>query len=133
MTIQLRGSAAERHHDVLHDVEPSAATSVEQIHGAVVDVVEVEGVNALLGADQNDLVIRLRVNLKKRGGICVTKNDDKSNRVRTADAFWRSAHVLVSDSSGHSFIFPMLFCSNSAHFPEIQLMCDGRTDGHTLL
>ena len=25
----------------------------------------------------------------------------------------------------------MLFCSNSAHFSEIQLVCDGRTDGPT--
>ena len=25
----------------------------------------------------------------------------------------------------------MLFCSNSAHFPEIQLVCDGPTDGPT--
>ena len=28
-------------------------------------------------------------------------------------------------------MFPMLFCSNSAHFSEIQLVCDGRTDRPT--
>ena len=28
-------------------------------------------------------------------------------------------------------MFPMLFCSNSVHFSEIQLVCNGRTDGPT--
>ena len=27
-------------------------------------------------------------------------------------------------------MFLMLFCSNSAHFSENQLVCDGRTDRH---
>ena len=31
----------------------------------------------------------------------------------------------------HSFIFLVLFCTNFAHFSEIQLECDGRTDGQT--
>ena len=68
---------------------------------------------------------------------------NKSNKVRTIDAFSLTACVLVSKSSFklHTFLFLMLFCSNSAHFSEIQLVCDGRTDrrtdrrtdGHTLL
>ena len=28
-------------------------------------------------------------------------------------------------------MFPVLFCSNLAHFWEIQLVCDGQTDGRT--
>ena len=41
--------------------------------------------------------------------------------------------VLVSELSfkWHSFIFLMLFCSNSAHFSETQHVCNGRTDGRT--
>ena len=31
----------------------------------------------------------------------------------------------------HSFMFLMLFCSNSVHFLEIQLVCHGRTDRRT--
>ena len=46
---------------------------------------------------------------------------------------WRTARVLVFESSfkWHTFSFLMLFCSNSAHFPEIQLVCDGPTDRPT--
>ena len=46
---------------------------------------------------------------------------------------WRPARVLVLESSSkwHTFLFLMLFCSNSAHFSEIQLVCDGPTDGRT--
>ena len=52
---------------------------------------------------------------------------NKSKRFQTTDAFWRSARVLVSELSFKwlSFMFPMLFCSNSA------LVCDGRTDRRT--
>ena len=55
------------------------------------------------------------------------------NRVQTTDAFWRSASVLVSELSfkWHCFMFLTLFCSKSAHFSEIQLVCDGRTDRRT--
>ena len=58
---------------------------------------------------------------------------NKLNRVRTTDAFWQPAGVLVSESSfkWRTFMFPMLFCSNSVHFSEIQLVCDGPTDGPT--
>ena len=61
------------------------------------------------------------------------KERNKSNRVRTTDAFWQTARVLVFKSSfkWHSFMFLMLFCSNSAHFSEIQLVCDLQTDGRT--
>ena len=47
--------------------------------------------------------------------------------------FWLTARVLVFESSSrwHTFLFLMLFCSNSAHFSEIQLVCDGPTDGRT--
>ena len=46
---------------------------------------------------------------------------------------WRTARVLVFESSfkWHTFLFLMLFCSNSAHFLEVQLVCDRRTDGRT--
>ena len=46
---------------------------------------------------------------------------------------WRTARELVFESSfkWHTFLFLMLFCSNSAHFSEIQLVCDRRTDGRT--
>ena len=53
------------------------------------------------------------------------------------DVFWLTARVLVFESSSrwHTFLFLMLFCSNSPHFLEIQLVCDGptnrRTDGRT--
>ena len=58
---------------------------------------------------------------------------NKSDRVQTSDSFWRSARVLVYELSfkWHSFMFPMLFCSISAHFPEIQLVCDRQTDERT--
>ena len=61
-------------------------------------------------------------------------NDNKSNKSRTRDAFWRSAGALVFESfiKWHNFMCPMFFCSNSAqkyHFSEIQLVCDRRTDG----
>ena len=63
----------------------------------------------------------------------INESINKSNRVRTTDAFWRSARVLVSELSfkWHSFMFPMLFFSNSACFSEIQLVCDGTTDEPT--
>ena len=46
---------------------------------------------------------------------------------------WRTACVLVFDSSFKwvTFLFLMLFCSISAHFSEIQLVCDRPTDGPT--
>ena len=59
--------------------------------------------------------------------------ENKLNRVQTTDAFWRSASVLVSELSfkWHSLMFLTLFCSKSAHFSEIQLVCDGWTDRPT--
>ena len=46
---------------------------------------------------------------------------------------WQTACVLVFESSfkQHTFLFLMLFSSNSTHFSEIQLVCDGPTDGGT--
>ena len=46
---------------------------------------------------------------------------------------WRTARVLVFESSfkWHTFLFLMLFCWNSAHFSEIQFVCDLPTDGRT--
>ena len=43
----------------------------------------------------------------------------------------RSTRVLVFESSfkWHTFLYLMLFHSNSAHFSDIQLVCDRRTDG----
>ena len=70
---------------------------------------------------------------RRRGRKKIQRN--KSDRVQKTDAFWRSARVTVSELSfkWHSFMFPMLFCLNSAHFLQIQLVCEGRTDGHALL
>ena len=58
---------------------------------------------------------------------------NKSNRVRTTDVFRRTARLLVFESSfnWHTFLFLMLFCSNSAYFSEIRLVCGGRTDRPT--
>ena len=58
---------------------------------------------------------------------------NKSNRVWTTDAFWRSARILVSESSfkRQSFMFPVLFFCSLPHFSEIQFMCDEPTDGPT--
>ena len=57
------------------------------------------------------------------------------------DVLWWTARVLVFKSSFEwfTFLFLMLFCSSSAHFSEIQLVCDGpmsalkdqRTNGGT--
>ena len=61
---------------------------------------------------------------------------NKSEGVQTSDAFWRSARVLVSELSfkWYNFIFLVLFCSilvEISDFSEIQLVCDGGTDGRT--
>ena len=60
-------------------------------------------------------------------------NWNKSDRVQTSDAFWRSASVLVSELSFKwlSLMFLILLCSNSAHISEIQLLCDGPMDRQT--
>ena len=46
---------------------------------------------------------------------------------------WRTACVLVFELSfkWRTFMFLMLFCSISAYFSEIQLVCDRRTDRPT--
>ena len=86
---------------------------------------------------------RLRLRKKERDSVRKEKRkkekekekekENKSNRVRTTDSFWLTARVIVFESSSkwHTFLFLMLFCSNSAHFSEIQLVCDGPTDGRT--
>ena len=51
---------------------------------------------------------------------------NKSDRVHTSDAFWRSASLLVSESS---FKWLMLFCSNSQKFNSCVM--DGQMDGPT--
>ena len=69
----------------------------------------------------------------------IWQRKNKSNRVRITDAFSRTARVHVFESSfkWHTILFLMLFCSKLAHFSEIQLVwdrrTDGPTDGHTLL
>ena len=55
---------------------------------------------------------------------------NKSSRVRTTDAFSGELPAYLS-FKWHTFLFLMLFCSNSAYFSEIQLVCDGPTDGRT--
>ena len=57
----------------------------------------------------------------------------KSDGVQTTGAFWRAARVLVFENSfkSHSLTFLVLFCSNLAHFSEIQLACDRPTDRRT--
>ena len=46
---------------------------------------------------------------------------------------WQTTRVLVFESSFKwpSVLFLMLFCSISAHFSEIQLVCDRPTDWRT--
>ena len=41
------------------------------------------------------------------------------------------AYLSLNRLLNGSFMFPMLYCSNSTHFPEIQLVCDAPTDGRT--
>ena len=45
-----------------------------------------------------------------------------NNRIRTKDAFWRSARILVSEWSLKWYNFM---------FTEIQLVCDGQAEGRT--
>ena len=67
------------------------------------------------------------------GGVFGVIYINKSDGGQTSDTFWRTVRVPVSWLSfyWHTIIFLMLFCSNSAHFSEIQLVCDERTDGRT--
>ena len=69
---------------------------------------------------------------------------NKSNEVRTTDALWKTARVLVLESSikWHTFLLLMLFWPNWPWpWPNSQKfnLCVtdgqtyGRTDGHTLL
>ena len=60
----------------------------------------------------------------------ILKQDEQSSDNRCV--LWRIACVLVFESSfnWHTLLFLMLFCSNSAHFSEIQLcVTDRSTDG----
>ena len=71
---------------------------------------------------------RFRSNITSRKAH--NQSESTWNRVRTTDAFSRTARVLDFESSfkWHTILFLMLFCSNLAHFSEIQLVCDRRTD-----
>ena len=80
---------------------------------------------------------------KLRSRIATRINEGQKDRKQVEQSsdnrcvLLRTARVLVFESSfaWHIFLFLMLFCSISAHFSEIQLVCDlptdGRTDGRT--
>ena len=50
----------------LDDEHPDGPPGVEEVHGVLVELVEVERVDALLGAHQDMLVVRLRVDPRRR-------------------------------------------------------------------
>ena len=66
-------------------------------------------------------------------------NDDDEDKEQVEQSLdnrcvlWRTACVLVFELSfkWRTFLFLILFCSISAHFSEIKLVCDGPTDGRT--
>ena len=57
------------------------------------------------------------------------------NDMNKSDGHQMRSGELYASFLWHTFMFLMLFCSNSAHCSEIQLVCDGptneRTDGRT--
>merc|ERR1719285_36154 len=62
MTEQGRSLARESHHDVLDDKHPDRPTRVEQVHGVLVELIEVKRVDPLFSPHQDVLVVRLRMN-----------------------------------------------------------------------
>ena len=56
---------------------------------------------------------------------------NKSSQIKSSDAFWWSACILVLSFQWHSLMFLMLFFLNSADISETQLLCDQLTDGRT--
>ena len=63
MTEQGRSLARESHHDVLDDKHPDRPTRVEQVHGVLVELIEVKRVDPLLSPHQDVLVVCLRMDL----------------------------------------------------------------------
>ena len=53
------------HKDILDDEHPGSSSRIEQVHGVLVKLVEVEGVDALLGTHQDVLVVRLWVDPRR--------------------------------------------------------------------
>ena len=46
----------ERHEHIFDVVEPGTATGVDQLHGSFVDLVQIQCVQAFIGAQENVLV-----------------------------------------------------------------------------
>ena len=65
--------------------------------------------------------LRTELRSKDKGHDEQKKKPGRSDRVQTTVALWLNARVFVFEMSlkWHSFLFLMLFCSNSAHFSEI--------------
>ena len=59
---------------------------------------------------------------------------NKSDRVQTSDALWRSGRLIVPELSfiWRSSMFLMQFCPNSGYFAKLQLVCDGPTNEKTV-
>ena len=90
-----------------------------------------------------------KVKCKTRCPNCFIQNENaleefwfpknKSDRVQTSDAFWRSSCVFVSELSLYWYysMFLILFCSNSVRIStrmwRMDVRTDGGTDRHTLL
>ena len=53
------------HKDILDDEHPGSSSRIEQVHGVLVKLVEVEGVDALLCTHQDVLVVRLWVDPRR--------------------------------------------------------------------
>ena len=68
--ISSRPQKADQHERMnctcLDDEHPDCPPGVEEVHGVLVELVEVERVDALLGAHQDVLVVRLRVDPRRR-------------------------------------------------------------------
>ena len=64
MTKKGRCLARQRHHDVLDDKHPDSPARVEQVHGILVELIEVKRVDPLFGPHQDVLVVCLRMDLE---------------------------------------------------------------------
>ena len=63
MTEKRRSLARKRHYDILDDKHPDRPAWVEEVHGILMEFVEVKCVDPLLCPHQDVLVVRLRMHL----------------------------------------------------------------------
>ena len=80
MTEKRRSLARKRHHDILDDKHPDRPARVEEVHGILMEFVEVKCVDPLLCPHQDVLVVRLRMHLG--GKIELIHSPRKQNPLR---------------------------------------------------